>query len=138
MRPSVSTVTRLSGSGRSSVVSQKSTAWREIHSNARSGASAVKIGFSARYMPGSVFPIIWMLPARYDRDLLLQRHRLFLNCSAAAERGQHRAAEYYEAARLGVCNLAESGDPSSFRNGSKPAHAHRDARRWERRPRLAV
>jgi hypothetical protein len=34
MRPSVSTVTRLSGSGKSSVVSQKSTAWHEIHSNA--------------------------------------------------------------------------------------------------------
>jgi choline dehydrogenase-like flavoprotein len=42
-------VTRLSGSGRSSVVSQKSTAWRAISSSARSGISAVSSRFSARY-----------------------------------------------------------------------------------------
>ena len=50
--PSRSTVTRLSGRGRSSVESQKSIAWRAIRSSVHSGASFVSPGFSPRNIAG--------------------------------------------------------------------------------------
>ena len=62
MPPSRSTVTRFSVRGRSSVESQKSTAWRAIISSDHCGASAVSIGFSPRYIGACDLPTIWILP----------------------------------------------------------------------------
>src|SRR6185437_306705 len=50
IRPSASSVTRLSADGRSSVESQKSTACSAMLRSVRSGASAVSSGFSPRYI----------------------------------------------------------------------------------------
>ena len=63
MLPSSRSVTRLSGRGRSSVDSQKSTAWRATLSSVHSGASLVCSGFSPRYISADDLPTIWMLPS---------------------------------------------------------------------------
>ena len=62
MLPSPSTVTRLSGSGRSSVVSQKSTAWRATSARLKCGASLVSFGSSPFIASALDLPTIWMLP----------------------------------------------------------------------------
>ena len=66
MRPSARSVTRFSGRGRSSVESQKSTAWFATSRSVRSGASLVWIGFSPRYISACDLPTIWMLPSGYS------------------------------------------------------------------------
>ena len=63
IRPSPSTVTRLSGRGRSSVESQKSTAWRATSSSDQCGANLVSPGFSPRNIGACDLPTIWMLPS---------------------------------------------------------------------------
>ena len=63
MLPSPRSVTRLSGRGRSSVESQKSTAWRATWSSDHVGASFVCSGFSPRYIGAVDLPTIWMLPS---------------------------------------------------------------------------
>ena len=55
-------LTRLSGSGRSSVESQKSTACRAISSSMPIGASAVSRGFSPLYISPTDLPTIWIFP----------------------------------------------------------------------------
>ena len=62
-RPSPSTVTRFSGSGRSSVESQKSIACFAIFSSVQPGASFVSIGFSPWNIGACDFPTIWMFPS---------------------------------------------------------------------------
>jgi len=61
--PSRSTLTRLSGRGRSSVESQKSIACRATRSSDQSGASFVSPGFSPWNIGACDFPTIWMLPS---------------------------------------------------------------------------
>jgi hypothetical protein len=56
-------VTRFSGFGRSSVESQKSTAWAAIFSRLQPGASFVSIGFSPRNIGAWDLPTIWRLPS---------------------------------------------------------------------------
>ena len=63
MLPSPSTVTRFSGLGRSSVVSQKSRAWRATSASEKCGASLVSLGSSPFIASAFDLPIIWMLPA---------------------------------------------------------------------------
>ena len=60
--PSPSVVTRFSGRGRSSVVSQKSTACPATSERVHSGESLVSVGFSPRMASALDLPIIWMLP----------------------------------------------------------------------------
>ncbi len=60
--PSSASVTRFSGIGRSSVVSQKSTAWRATSDNAQCGASFVSAGSSPFIASAFDLPTIWMLP----------------------------------------------------------------------------
>ena len=60
--PCSSTVTRLSGRGRSSVDSQKSMACRATERSVQLGASAVSPGFSPRNIGACDLPTIWMLP----------------------------------------------------------------------------
>jgi hypothetical protein len=64
--PSFSSVTRFSGSGRSSVESQKSTAWVAMSLSANVGASLVSIGFSPLYISACDLPTIWMFPIGYS------------------------------------------------------------------------
>ncbi len=61
--PSLSTVTRFSARGRSSVESQKSIACFATRSSDHSGASSVSPGFSPRYMSACDLPTIWMFPS---------------------------------------------------------------------------
>ena len=68
MLPSRSSVTRFSGRGRSSVDSQKSTAWVAMSRRTRVGASFVSIGFSPRYISSVDLPTIWMLPIGYSKS----------------------------------------------------------------------
>jgi hypothetical protein len=56
-------VTRFSAFGRSSVDSQKSTAWVAIRSSDHSGAAFVISGFSPRNIGACDLPTIWMLPS---------------------------------------------------------------------------
>ena len=62
MAPSGPRVTRLSGWGRSSVDSQKSTACSATSRSAQFGANLVSSGFSPRNIAAWDLPIIWMLP----------------------------------------------------------------------------
>ena len=64
--PSGASVTRLSGLGRSSVESQKSTACFATSSRLNVGASLVSIGFSPRNIGADDLPTIWMLPIGYS------------------------------------------------------------------------
>ena len=59
-------VTRFSGTGRSSVVSQKSTACLATSVRVHSGASLVSLGFSPRMASALDLPTIWMLPIGYS------------------------------------------------------------------------
>ena len=68
--PSPSTVTRLSGRGRSSVESQKSIAWRAIRSSVHSGASFVSRGRSPRNIGAVDLPTIWTFPSGYSKSSL--------------------------------------------------------------------
>ena len=68
--PSRSTVTRFSGSGRSSVESQKSIACRATRSSDHSGASFVSPGFSPRNIGACDLPTIWMFPSGYSKSSL--------------------------------------------------------------------
>jgi positive regulator of sigma E activity len=63
MLPSLRSVTRFSGRGRSSVESQKSTACSATLSSVHCGASLVCRGFSPRYISALDLPTIWMLPS---------------------------------------------------------------------------
>src|SRR3954470_23447469 len=65
MRPWRSTVTRLEGCGRSSVVSQKSIACLARKSSARPGANH---GAPPRRMLRSLLPSIWMWPSGYSKS----------------------------------------------------------------------
>ena len=67
MLPSSRSVTRLSARGRSSVESQKSSAWRATSSSVHCGASLVCSGFSPRYMSADDLPTIWMFPSGYSK-----------------------------------------------------------------------
>ena len=60
--PRLSTVTRFSGRGRSSVDSQKSTACLATSSSDQVGANFVSPGFSPRNIGAWDLPTIWMLP----------------------------------------------------------------------------
>ena len=64
MQPSPSSVTRLSGSGRSSPHSQKSTAWWASTSNGIPGETLpAQRGASLRTCSASDLPSIWMPPS---------------------------------------------------------------------------
>ena len=68
--PVASTRDPVVGSGRSSVESQKSTAWRAMFSSVRVGASFVSSGFSPLYIGAEDLPTIWMLPIGYSKSSL--------------------------------------------------------------------
>ena len=67
MLPSLASVTRLSGAGRSSVDSQKSTACLATSSSENIGASLVWSGFSPLNIGAVDLPTIWMLPIGYSK-----------------------------------------------------------------------
>ena len=60
--PSPSSVTRFSGNGRSSVVSQKSTTWRAVSASVKCGASFVSAGSSPFIASALDLPTIWICP----------------------------------------------------------------------------
>ena len=62
-RPSLSRVTRLSGLGRSSVVSHQSTACAATSLSDQRGARKVSLGSSPFIAPALDLPTIWMLPS---------------------------------------------------------------------------
>jgi hypothetical protein len=68
--PSFSSVTRLSGIGRSSVESQKSTACVATSFSENIGASLVSIGFSPLYISACDLPTIWMFPIGNSKSSL--------------------------------------------------------------------
>ena len=66
MLPSLSRVTRFSGTGRSSVVSHQSTECLAASVRVHWGANMVSSGFSPRMASALDLPTIWMLPIGYS------------------------------------------------------------------------
>ena len=69
MLPSLASVTRFSGRGRSSVESQKSTACRAMSLSVHVGANFVSPGFSPRNIGACDLPTIWMFPSGNSNSL---------------------------------------------------------------------